>query len=108
MKRKFVVSDTGVLILATEAQLADDSIQKILVEDGAAEKSTADDPIAQLTGVIKDMATDVKSAVDGMKEKLVAYQDAAQRGLFVPGGRRSTPMTPGFASKEEQDEVMGQ
>ncbi len=107
MKRKFVVSDTGVLILATEAQLADDSIQKILVEDGAAEKSTADDPIAQLTGVIRDMATDVKSAVDGMKEKLVAYQEASQRGFFVPGGKSSAQMTPGFASKEEQDEIMG-
>lgn len=85
MGKKFVKSDTGVLILATPEQIADESVEKFEVEDRS--NVNPPDPIAELTGIVREMATSlstIKEKADQQGDALEAYKKAVDRGFLPP------------------------
>lgn len=83
MKKKYVKNAEGVLVLATAEQLADENIPKVEVEDGTPPPAPAEDPVKELTGIVREMAGDVKITVEQMKAQIAAYQEAARRGFPI-------------------------
>lgn len=105
MKKKYVKTAEGVLVLATEAQLADESIEKFEIQDEPP-APTRDDPIAQLTDIVRNMATDIRGTVESMKEQLSAYKEASSRGFFIPGAQPPNSEN-GNNLSDEMKEIMG-
>jgi len=85
MKKKYVKSDTGVLILATPEQIADVNIEKFEVEERP--NVASPDPIAELTGIVREMATSIgtiQERAERQEASIAAYRDAQNRGFFPP------------------------
>ena len=82
MKKQYVKTDKGVLVLATAEQIADAAVIKFDVEFPDPEPPMAD-PIKELTGLIRDMSNDVKSRADEFKEQLEAFKEFGKRGLPI-------------------------
>lgn len=96
MKKKYVKTPDGVMVTATEEQIADPKVEKFEVE--VEEPVSPVDPMKELAGLIRDLAGDVKSVVDKQKEQLAAYEKAAQRGFVLPGAKppEDSPAFEGF------------
>lgn len=102
MSKKFVKSATGVLVLATPEQEADANVEKFEVEDRS--NVNPPDPIAELTGVVREMASSlgaIKEKAEQTEAQLAAYKSAVDRG-FLPPNPRSGP-TVESASSELKD-----
>jgi HK97 family phage major capsid protein len=105
MSKKYIRTDTGVLILATQEQIADEKIEKFEVEERSSVPQ--DDPIKELTGIVREMATSlstIKEKADQQEAALAAYKNAVDRG-FLPPNPREGP-TAASASPELK-EIMG-
>jgi len=95
----YIRDKDGNLVKATKEQIAArhydllDADGNVLVpkaEDIKPDKGTTDkDPVEELTGLIKDLVTNVsamKTRQEEMEDALKAYQDAAKRGFVAPNG----------------------
>ena len=103
MVKKFVKSATGVLVLATPEQEADASIEKFEVEDRT--NVNPPDPIVELTGIVREMATslsDIKEKADQQGDALEAYRKAVDRGFLSPN-----PKTGPTVASDELKSIMG-
>jgi len=85
MTKFYVRTDKGVLVLATAEQIADEKVEKIPVEVPDAVEGQVN-PMKELEGLIREMATNTKATVDSMNTRLAAYEKAGQRGFILPGG----------------------
>jgi len=84
MSKKYIKTETGVLVLATPEQIADESLEKFEVED---RPPVQDDPIKELTGIIREMSgglNSIKEKVDQQEAAIAAYKAAVDRGIFPP------------------------
>src|SRR3989304_4477667 len=105
MVKKFVKSATGVLVLATPEQEADASIEKFEVEDRP--NVNPPDPIVELTGIVREMATslsDIKEKADQQGDALEAYRKAVDRG-FLPPNPKTGPTVD--SASDELKSIMG-
>jgi HK97 family phage major capsid protein len=103
MKKKYVKTPERVLVSATAEQIADPKVEKFEVEVPDAAPPVG--PMEELTGLIRDLAGDVKSVVDKQKEQLAAYEKAAQRGFILPGVKppEDSPAFTAFMSQYEKN-----
>jgi len=105
MKKSYVKTETGVLVLATTEQVADAGIEKFEVEER--QEVPQEDPIKELTGIIREMSgglNAIKDKVDQQEAALAAYKSAVDRGLLPPNPH--SPPTRETAS-EELKSIMG-
>jgi HK97 family phage major capsid protein len=105
MAKQFVRTETGVLVLATQEQIADEKIEKFEVEDRP--NVPQDDPIKELTGIVREMASSlgaIKEKAEQTDAALAAYKSAVDRG-FLPPNPKEGP-TAASASPELK-EIMG-
>jgi HK97 family phage major capsid protein len=98
MKKIYVKTESGSLVLATEAQISDASIEKFTLGEDTPAPIQPVDPVAELTGLVRDMAGDIRGTVDTMKESLEAFKKAQEKGFPIAGG--GLPKAP-----EEVDET---
>lgn len=106
MSKKYIKTETGVLVLATPEQIADASLEKFDVEERP-NVPNQEDPIKELTGIIRDMSgglNAIKDKVDQQEAALAAYKSAVDRG-FLPPNPKEGP-TAASASPELKD-IMG-
>ena len=105
MSKKYIKSDKGVLILATPEQIADESVEKFEVEDRT--NVNPPDPIAELAGIVREMATSlntIKEKADQQGDALEAYKKAVERGILPPNPHEGPSASS--ASPELKD-IMG-
>lgn len=105
MSKKYIKTATGVLVLATPEQIADESLEKFEVEDRA--PVPQDDPIKELTGIIREMSgglNAIKEKVDQQEAALAAYKGAVDRG-FLPPNPHNGPTRE--SASPELKEIMG-
>jgi HK97 family phage major capsid protein len=87
IKKKYFQTPEGVLRTPTEEELkAGANIIEIEMDDGRVDPV---DPMKQLEGAIRDLATDVKSAVEKQSEQLAAYNKSVEKRF--PLGSELTP-----------------
>lgn len=91
MKKFYVKTAEGVLVSATPEQIADAKVEKFSMDVPDPVPAPQEDPIKELTGLIKELGGDVKGKVAKMQEELAAYKAAASRGFMAP---QSTPEAP--------------
>ncbi len=88
----FVKDDKDTLIAATSEQvMSPDTVLYNESGDVLGEKATASDPIAELAGMVKDIAiaqageSSIKTKVEEMEAQMALYKEAAQKGFPIPG-----------------------
>jgi HK97 family phage major capsid protein len=91
MKKFYVRNADGVLVQATAEQIADEKVVKETID--IPDPAPKDDPMKQLEGLIKDIATATAEStaktsdlVEKMQLKLTAYEKAAAKGFPLPQG----------------------
>jgi len=100
MKKFYIKTPEGVLVSATPEQIADAKIEKFTLEVPDPPPAPTEDPIKELTVLIKGLGGDIKATKEGMEAKLAAYQEAAKRGFFVP-------QEPNAPSKPDLKDFLG-
>jgi HK97 family phage major capsid protein len=104
MKKKYVKTEEGVFVLATPEQEADESTEKFEVETPDPPEAKGEDSVAELTGLIKEMAgsvNNIKEKAERNEATMKAYQEAAAKGFPIPGGEARVETT------EEADSIYG-
>lgn len=107
MKKKYIKTAEGVLVAATAEQLADEKIEKFEVD--IPDPVPQDNPMKELEGLIRSVATDTKSTVEKMQAQLAAYEKAQQKGFPIGTTEippENHPARQGFETIYEQNAKM--
>jgi len=105
MKKHYVKTEEGVLILATPEQVADPEVETTEIDVAETPPVKEEDPIAELTGLIRDMAGSfggIKEKQEVMEAQLAAYQEAGKRGFPING-----PVPLGEIPADEAKSIFG-
>lgn len=85
MKKYYVKTDKGVLVLATQAQIDDESVEKMELE--VPDPTHKNDPIEELTGLIRELSGGfniVKQKQEEMEAQIASYKEAVAKGFPIP------------------------
>jgi HK97 family phage major capsid protein len=108
MKKKYVRTAEGALILASAEQLADEKIIKFDVEIPDDHSETSD-PIKELGNLIRSLSGDIKTRSEEMIASVKASQEAQRRGfpIFNPDGGIVSGAVPTGMTEEEAKSFFG-
>ncbi len=104
MKKKYIKTAEGVLVLATPEQVADEKIEKFELE--VQENPNPVNPMQELEGLIRSVAGDTKTTADAMEAKLAAYQKAVDARFPIPKSvmpAEESPARQAFENVYEQN-----
>ncbi len=106
MKVKYIKTAEGVFVKATAEQVADEKMEKFDID--IPDPVPQNDPMKELEGVIRSIATDTKTTVEKMQAQLAAYEKAFARGFPIggPAPKEDGPAKTQFENVYEQNAKM--